>query len=96
MPTSSGPVNIAAAILLALASAVLVRHLCFDAPLVSDPCPMEQIEEEGRKMVSSSWVDADNVTHTVTTSQQDGETWEEMLARHKDRVDAAKAIWPPA
>lgn len=48
---------------------------------------------------STTWQDADHMTHTVNTTIGEldpEETITECAARHKTAVDALKAIFPPA
>lgn len=46
--------------------------------------------------LTASWIDADNITHTVHTVQDDGESLADFIARHKAAVAALKAEYPPA
>lgn len=52
--------------------------------------------EEVLSTLTTTWVDAENLTHTVTTHRQEGETADAFAARHKEEVDALKALYPPA
>ena len=45
--------------------------------------------------VTSSWTDAENIDHSVTTTRLDGESSDDFAARHKSDVDALKALFPP-
>lgn len=44
----------------------------------------------------TTWTDAENLTHTVTTHRDGTETMAEWADRHKAAVDALKAVFPPA
>jgi hypothetical protein len=52
-------------------------------------------KENVRMQLSSSWKDASNITHTVTTNRGDGESDDVFYNRHKSGVDALKALFPP-
>ncbi len=58
----------------------------------------KKVETEGMLMVTltTTWKTANGVQHTVTTTQQAGETPTAFAARHRDLVTAAQLIYPPA
>lgn len=45
--------------------------------------------------MTTTWKDAQGVTHTVTTTRGEGETQSAFAQRHKDAVAALQAIYPP-
>ncbi len=46
-------------------------------------------------MLETTWVDAQNKTHTVQTTQEDGETVDQWVARHTALVNALQEHYPP-
>lgn len=44
----------------------------------------------------TTWTDAEGLTHTVTTHRDGTETMAQWVDRHKEKVDAMKAAFPPA
>lgn len=46
--------------------------------------------------LTSTWKDASNITHTVSTPREDGWTREKWIEEHKATVQALKAEFPPA
>lgn len=44
----------------------------------------------------TSWADADGLTHTVETPRLENEDADDWAARHKEGVDALKALYPPS
>lgn len=45
--------------------------------------------------ITTTWQDADGVTHTVATTRLDGESVDAWIARHQALVAAAQAKYPP-
>ena len=43
----------------------------------------------------TTWKDSDGLEHTVETERNDGEPVSDFAQRHKDAVDALKALFPP-
>lgn len=43
----------------------------------------------------TAWTDQEGLEHEVVTPKRDGETATEHAARHKEAVDALKALFPP-
>lgn len=58
----------------------------------------KKVEAEGVLMatLTTTWKTANGVQHSVTTTQQAGETPTAFAARHRDLVTAAQLIYPPA
>jgi hypothetical protein len=50
--------------------------------------------ETQMQTTTTTWT-SDGMTHTVSTPRNDGETVTAWVARHKEAVDALKAIYPP-
>jgi len=49
----------------------------------------------GNKM-TSSWTDSNSTTHTVETTQNEGESAPDWAGRHQEAVAALQALYPPA
>lgn len=56
---------------------------------------IELRKETKMATLTATWKTEDNITHTVTTNQQEDESSDAFSARHKALVDAAKALFPP-
>lgn len=57
---------------------------------------LKAIKELFMQTLTASWRDASGVAHVVTTPRNDGESAEDHAKRHKESVDALKALYPPA
>jgi environmental stress-induced protein Ves len=53
-------------------------------------------ENQDVDAMKASWVDASGLTHEVVTNPIQDESAEDFAARHAERVEALKAIYPPA
>lgn len=54
-----------------------------------------QKPEERPNMLETTWTDTDGITHTVQTTQNQGEDVTAWVARHAAAVNALKAAFPP-
>lgn len=55
-----------------------------------------RLEMKQMQVHETSWRDANNLTHTVRTEREDGESDADFAARHRDAVEALKDLYPPA
>ncbi len=56
---------------------------------------IEQRLETAMQSVTTTWTDAQGVTHSVTTVRQEGETDQQLAARHRAAVEALQQVFPP-
>lgn len=84
-----------------VALGVLLWLLRSEVMAMSGPLKATLSRMEAKEMavptdpIRTSWTSAGPLAHTVETFQKDGETDAAWAARHKGRVDAAKALYPP-
>lgn len=84
-----------ASFLLSLALLVAAGTLCYFSYGVREAIRYAHEIQEKAMTLTTTWKDAENLTHTVSTPRASGESADEHAARHKEGVDAMKALYPP-
>lgn len=84
-----------ASFLLSLALLLAAGTLSYFAYGVRDAIRYAHEIQERSMTLNTTWKDAENLTHTVSTPRASGESADEHAARHKEGVDALKALYPP-
>lgn len=56
----------------------------------------QALAETSVNTLTTTWTDAENLTHTVSTPRDGTESAAEHAARHAESVAALKALYPPA
>ena len=87
-------VDLVAALLMAVASAILIRALTTDTPVIQANQPDTPSKKVIPMSLETTWTDAQGFKRTVRTTQRGDETAEAARARHDVEVAEALKKWP--